>query len=560
MPLPRMTISLRLALVILLNTVLTGLSVGAATLWILSRDAERQAYEAIDRNMRVAWRELTRTGGAVEVQGDRLLAGGVVLNGNEAIVDAVSAQVGGTATIFRGDTRIATNVKAADGSRAVGTKLARNAAYAAVLQRGESFRGFVDILGVPFITGYDPIRGPDGTVVGILFVGSPTAQFFAATEAVKRWTLGAGLVAGGLGLAIGLLVARASILRPLRGITSAMTRIAAGEIGIALPSLDRQDDIGDIARTIEVFRSHVVDNERLRGEQAEIDRQAERRRRDEMEALAREMEQRVQGSIAAIGGLASNLHRLADELTATAERTGQQGVTLAAASETASRNVETVSAAGQELSCSIQEISGQVARSTEVARGAVSEAAATNHTVEGLSATASHIGDIVAMISGIAAQTNLLALNATIESARAGEAGKGFAVVAHEVKALAGQTANATQDISRQVAAVQDVTRQAVEAIHAIAATIDRIDSFSTAIAGAVEEQSAVTADIARNVAAASAGVRAVSTAVTEVTLAAGETGRMARDVLDASATLTSESRRLEEEVERFLAEIRSRA
>ena len=554
MPLPRMTISLRLALVILLNTVMIGLSVGVATLWILNRDAERQAYEAIDRNMRVAWRELTRTGGAVEIEGDRLLAGGLVLNGNETIVDAVSAQVGGTATIFRGDTRIATNVKAADGSRAVGTKLARNAAYAAVLERGESFRGFVDILGVPFITGYDPIRSPDGKVVGILFVGSPTAQFFAATEAIKRWTLGAGLAAGLLGLTIGLLVARSSILLPLRGITSAMTQIAEGEIEVALPSLDRRDDIGDIARTIEVFRSHVVDNERLRGEQAEIDRQAERRRSDEMAALAREMEQRVQGSIATIGGLASNLHRLADDLTATAERTGQQGVTLAAASETATRNVETVSAAGQELSCSIQEISGQVAR------GAVAEAAATNRTVEGLSTTASHIGDIVAMISGIAAQTNLLALNATIESARAGEAGKGFAVVAHEVKALAGQTANATQDISRQVADVQDVTRQAVEAIHAIAVTIDRIDSFSTAIAGAVEEQSAVTADIARNVAAASEGVRAVSTAVTEVTLAAGETGRMARDVLDASATLTSESRRLEEEVERFLAEIRSRA
>jgi len=559
MPLPRLTISLRIALVVLLNTLIIGGSVGGASLLVLTQHAEREAYEAIDRNMRVAWRELERAGGALHLRGDQMLAGENVVNGNDRLVDAIKAQVGGTATVFLGDLRIATNVMTPNGQRAVGTRLARNAAYDVVLGRGEPFRGVVEILGIPFITGYDPIRDDTGTVIGILYVGSPIAQFFAAAERVKTWTLGIVIACGAVSLGIGLALARVSILTPLRGIIAAMTNIANGRIEAALPYLDRRDDIGDMARIIEMFRAHVVENETLRSEQVTLDRQASARRRAEMTVLAEEMEQRVQGSIATIGGLAETLHRLADGLSATAEQTGRQGVTLAEAGETASGNVETVAAAGQELAASIREISGQVTRSTEVARAAVVEASETNRTVEGLAVTAGRISDIVATISGIAAQTNLLALNATIESARAGAAGKGFAVVAHEVKALAGQTALATQDVSRQVADVQEVTRQAVVAIHAIAQTIDRIDSFSTAIAGAVEEQGAVTADIARNVEAASQGVRAVSNAVTEVALAATETGRMARDVLEVSATLTRESRRLEDEVERFLEEIRGR-
>jgi len=559
MPLPRLTISIRIALVILFNTVLIGVSVGGAVVYVLNRDAEQDSYSAIDRNMRVAWRELERLGGPFRIVDERLMAGGAMLDGADAVVDAVVAQVGGTATIFRGDTRVATNVKKDDGTRAVGTKLARNAAYESVMQRGQPFRGFVDILGVPYITGYDPIRGPDGAVIGILYVGMPVAQFFASVEAVKAWTVAILLGCGLAGLVAGLLLARGWIVRPLEGITRAMGQIAGGRIDVALPYTDRPDDIGDMARTIEVFRTHVVENETLRREQAALDQQADERRREEMRRLADEMERRVRGTIAAIGGLAAGLHGSADQLSATAERTGQQGATLAEASEMASRNVETVSAAGHQLTASIQEISAQVGRSTAVAREAVGEARDTTRTVEGLSSSASRIGEVVNLIAGIAAQTNLLALNATIESARAGEAGKGFAVVAHEVKALAGQTAHATEEISQQVGEVQGGTAQAVGAIHTITATIDRIESYSAAIAGAVEEQGAVTAEIARNVDEASRGVRAVSDAVAAVAQAAAETGRMARDVLEASGTLSGESRKLEAEFERFLAEVRAK-
>jgi len=556
---PRLTISVRVGLVILLNTVLIGLSVGVATLTVLNRNAEEDAYVAIDTNMRVAWNELRSRGTSFRVADGRLLANDTPLNDDSALVDAIVAQVGGTATLFMGDTRVATNVRTSDGSRAVGTKLARNAAYESVFERKQPYRGFVDILGVPYVTGYDPIRDDSGAVIGVLYVGIPVAQFFASAEAVKTWALLILLGCGAVGLAIGLALAQTTIVRPLRKITAAMGEIARGRTDTTLPFTDRQDDIGDMARTLEVFRGNVAENERLNHEQSLQEDRARQRRQIEMAALADEMEQRVHRVVAEIGTLTDHLHRAADDLSANADRTGRQGAALASASTTASANVESVAAAGQELSASIREIARQVEQSTTIARTAVAEAAETNRKVEGLSSSANRIGEVISLINGIASQTNMLALNATIESARAGEAGKGFAVVAHEVKTLAGQTAHATDDITQQIAAVQDGTRATAEAIHAIASTITRIDSFSASIAGAVEEQGTVTSEIARNVEAASQGVREVSTSVSEVAEAAAETGRMAKDVFSIAENLKLQSRSLEKEVERFLAEIRGK-
>jgi methyl-accepting chemotaxis protein len=554
---PRLTISLRVGLVILLNTVLIGISVGVATLTVLNRNAEQDAYIAIDTNMRVAWNDVRAKGSPIRVVDGRMLAGDTPLNDNSALVDAIVAQVGGTATLFMGDTRIATNVRKSDGSRAVGTKLARNAAYESVFERKEPYRGFVDILGVPYVTGYDPIRDDTGAVIGVLFVGIPVAQFFASADAIKTWTLVILIGCGAVGLGLGLMLAHNTIVGPLRKITTAMGDVAKGRIDTTLPYTDRPDDIGDMARTLEVFRANIAENERLNREQVLQEERTRQQRQADMAALADGMEQRVHRLVAEIGTLTDHLHRAADDLSANADHTGKQGAALASASDTASANVESVAAAGQELSASIREIARQVEQSTAIARAAVAEAAETNRKVEGLSSSTTRIGEVISLINGIASQTNMLALNATIESARAGEAGKGFAVVAHEVKTLAGQTAHATEDIAQQIAAVQDGTRATVEAIHAIADTITRIDSFSASIAGAVEEQGTVTSEIARNVEAASQGVREVTTSVSEVAQAAAETGRMARDVFTIAESLKAHSRSLEGEVERFLAEIR---
>lgn len=553
----RLTISLRVGLVIVLNTALIGLSVGVATLTVLNRNAEQDAYIAIDTNMRVAWNELRAKGGTFRIADGRMLADDTPLNDDSALVDSIVAQVGGTATLFMGDTRIATNIRKSDGSRAVGTKLARNAAYESIFDRNQPYRGFVDILGVPYVTGYDPIRDGSGAVIGILYVGIPVAQFFTSAETVKTWTLLILIGCGAVGLGLGLLLAHNTIIRPLRKITVAMSDIAQGRSDTPLPFTTRQDDIGDMARTLEVFRANAADNERLNREQALQEERTRQQRHIEMTALADHMETKVHSVVAEIGALTDHLHRAADNLSANADRTGKQGAALASASNTASANVESVSAAGHELSASIREIARQVEQSTAIARAAVAEAAETNRKVEGLSSSANRIGEVISLINGIASQTNMLALNATIESARAGKAGQGFAVVAHEVKTLAGQTAQATDDIAQQISAVQDGTRAMVEAIHAIANTITRIDSFSASIAGAIEEQGTVTGEIARNVEAASQGVREVSTSVSEVAEAAAETGRMARDVFSIAESLKTHSRSLEGEVERFLAKIR---
>ncbi|WP_157879087.1 methyl-accepting chemotaxis protein [Pararhodospirillum photometricum] len=554
-----MTVSQRVALVVLLNTLLIGLTVGVATLSILTQKAEQDALDAIDRSMRVAWNEVTALGEPLAVRDGLLYAGSQRLDDNDAVVDRIVAQVGGTATVFRGETRVATNVRKPDGTRAVGTTLARNAAHTAVFTRQEPYRGIVEILGEPYITGYDPIRGTDGSVLGILYVGMPVAQFFAAAEAVKTWILVTLVGCGALGLALALGLARLTIVRPLHGITATMARLAAGEEVQAIPHTERGDDIGAMARALEVFRANAAETLRLRGEAALRDEAQRRQRRQDLLALADEMEAKVHTVVQAAGTSIDRLHRAADDLTANAGRTGAQSTTLAQASTLASTKVETVAVAGQQLAASIQEIARQVAQSSQIAGEAVAEATQTRDIVEGLAQAATRIGEVLTLIDGIASQTNLLALNATIEAARAGEAGKGFAVVAHEVKTLAGQTGHATDDISRQIAAVQEGTRAVVAAIHAIAQTIGRIDTFSSGIAGAVEEQGAVTADIARTVEAASRGVRDVSTSVAAVAQAAADTGRMAQAVFGVAEELKRENQEIQDAIESFLTEVRGR-
>jgi methyl-accepting chemotaxis protein len=278
----------------------------------------------------------------------------------------------------------------------------------------------------------------------------------------------------------------------------------------------------------------------------------------QLNALADAFESSVKGVVQAVAGSASDLSGNAQKMTAVADDASKRATAVAAASEQASTNVQTVASAAEELSGSITEISRQVAQSTKISGQAVEEADKANAQVRTLTETAQKIGDVVKLINAIAGQTNLLALNATIEAARAGEAGKGFAVVASEVKSLANQTAKATGDIAAQVSAIQDATRQAVEAIKSIGGTIGRINEISTAIAAAVEEQNAATNEIARNVQQASAGTTEVSANIVGVTQSAAETGKAASDLLRAAGTLTQQSESLRSAVDGFLRKIRA--
>jgi len=349
-----------------------------------------------------------------------------------------------------------------------------------------------------------------------------------------------------------------SLLSSLRRLGNAMAELARGNLNTEVPGLDQKNEIGAMAQHVQFFKTSLIEQERMREEQEQAKHMAEMEKKRSMHKMADEFEVAVLGIVNTVATSSVQMKDFAESLTKTAEEASQRATSVAAASEEAAANVSTVAAATEELSSSISEISRQVADSSKTAASAVDEARSTNTTVNTMATAANKIGEVVQLISEIANQTNLLALNATIEAARAGEAGKGFAVVASEVKNLASQTAKATEDITVQISGIQGVAGDAVKAIQGIGGTIERINSISTAIAAAVEEQGAATAEISRNVQSAAAGTKEVSDNITGVTMAASETGQVAAQVLDSASELERESNRLKAEVQKFIQTVRA--
>ncbi|WP_369725824.1 methyl-accepting chemotaxis protein [Bradyrhizobium sp. LLZ17] len=380
-----------------------------------------------------------------------------------------------------------------------------------------------------------------------------------ATGSTRNFAFTALLLCAALLLAgVSFWITFSRILNPLSAISHAMCRLADRDFSTEVPGVSRGDEIGEIARTVEVFKQNGLEIERLRGEQAASEKLAAAQRRDDMHKLANGFEAAVGEIIDTVSSAATELEASASTLTSTAERA--QGLTtmVAAASEEASTNVQSVASATEELSSSITEISRQVQESARVASEAVGQACTTTDRVGELSKAAARIGDVVELINTIAGQTNLLALNATIEAARAGEAGRGFAVVASEVKALAEQTAKATGEIGQQISGIQTATQVSVGAIKDISDTIEKLSEISSAIAAAVEEQGAATQEISRNVQQAAEGTHQVSSNITDVQRGAGETGSASTQVLAAAQSLSSDSNRLKLEVGKFLDTVRA--
>ncbi len=370
-------------------------------------------------------------------------------------------------------------------------------------------------------------------------------------------TIAISAIALGLGLIFAYVIAK-GITAPIGGMTGAMTKLADGALDTEVPSLSNKDEIGAMAKAVQVFKDNAIRVKALEEEQKAAEARAAEEKRKAMNALADGFEAKVGGVVTDVSTQASRMQESATQMTATAEETSRQATAVAAASEQASTNVQTVAAATEELSSSISEISRQVTESARMSSKAVDDVGRTSQTVEALANAAQKIGNVVQLISEIASQTNLLALNATIEAARAGEAGKGFAVVASEVKSLASQTARATDEISSQINEIQTATGQSVEAMRSIGETISSMNSIASTIASAVEEQGAATQEIARNVQQAAAGTSEVSSNISGVTRAAEDTGTAASMVQKAAADLGSQAKDLRAAVEQFLSQVRS--
>lgn len=368
-----------------------------------------------------------------------------------------------------------------------------------------------------------------------------------------------GLLAAGLaaGAAIAFFTVR-SITIPVRSMTGVMGRLANGEMSVTIAGVGRFDEIGEMADAVQVFKNNMIEADRLRAAQEEMEKRAEIERRKAMLDIAAKFEASVGGIVNSVTAQATELQATAQSLAATSEETKRQSTTVAAASEQASQNVQTVASATEELSSSVREISLQANNSTRMISDAVAQAKCTDEQVQNLAVSAERIGDVVKLINSIAGQTNLLALNATIEAARAGESGRGFAVVASEVKALAEQTAKATEEIATQIKAMQEATQSSVHAIRSIAETIGKVTENAATIASAVEEQGAATQEIARNVQQAASGSSEVTSNIVGVTQAAQESGAAATQVLASASELSQNSELLKQQVDEFLREVRA--
>ena len=393
--------------------------------------------------------------------------------------------------------------------------------------------------------GEDGVRDGDGGLVGrerqaLVAEATDASERAASLVLLLEIMLAVAVVIAAVTIA---LLSRA-IVTPITRMTGAMRRLAEGDLAVEVPGLGRRDEIGAMAKALDVFKRNAGDL----------------RRKVRLGDLAVAFGNRVGEVVEAVARFAEEMRRAAEQMTGSAADSNARSRSVAEASKEAAGNVQTVAAAAEELAAAVAEIGQQMAGSAEIAKRTAEEAETTNARIAGLAEAAEEIGRVVELINDIAEQTNLLALNATIEAARAGEAGKGFSVVAGEVKSLANQTAKATQDIATRISGMQEATRDSVAAIGSIRERILEVNEITSTIAAAVEEQRAATEEIARGADRAAAGTRTVDGHIGQIDDATKETGEGAEQLLAIARQLAEQSQALHREMQGFLEEARAAA
>src|ERR1700737_2036117 len=420
------------ALLIAINT---ALLVGAGY-WSLTRDFDIRAERDIDLNLRtlsLAFSEAFQEAKISIRDGvvDRIEIPKMPEFADHRIVDRATSYVGGTATLFVYDeasqqfVRRTTNVKKENGDRAVGTQLAADHPAQAILRRGEAYKGPAILFGRRFYTAYQPVFGAAGKVIGIVYVGIPTAQFDAMLwQAIWAMAIAAA-VAALLVLGWTMLIVR-RVTKPLKAVTEALTGLAEGRTDVEVRHSGRHDEIGAIARTIDVFKNNRIERRQLEAERINAEKLATERRKADLNQFVEDFRAKIGGIIERVLNSSGQFEKDARQLSVTAHSTAEMSGRSANASRQASEHVRSAATASNELSLSIDEISRRFKDSNSVSAGAVKQANATDQRMAELTAAGDRIGDVVKLITSIAEQTNLLALNATIEAARAGDAGRGF--------------------------------------------------------------------------------------------------------------------------------------